>query len=730
MNYKEKIDIVEVVQKYVNLQKRGKYFVALCPFHRETKPSFYVSPELQIFKCFGCFPPGEKIKTPFGLHRIEEIDENHYVISGQGLIRRVIATHKRNYRGNIIKIKVRKLGGIVSLTEDHKIFIVRPLASYLKEHKNFYKRYRKYLSYLEEGLHELYFEKVAKYMPLIKLPAKEVRIGDFALYPINDHIHDIEKLDLRDYLTKTYTKGKHAKEIPYVVKADERFLKLVGYWIAEGSNHRAYIRFSLGKHEEDLAIEIVNLIKEIFGIEAKIHKRGGKKSGLEVTACHSYLANIFGNLCGRGAENKHIPFIFQELPPAKQMVLLNAIHRGDGTSFVANKSSKIHKSIGTISRVLAEQLVDILLRNGYYPSFGINKKRIDHLGVNHCESYYVIWSEEAKPRYNYLYFLPDGTKYWLLPIKEITKEFYSGPVYNLTVEEDHSYVATNFAVGNCGEGGDAIKFVMKKENLGYREALEKLGEWFGFQLKDEEVKEDLKRILNINYAALKFFRNQLDSRVKNYLYERGLNDKTIEKFEIGFSPGGTALRDYLYSIGFNYEDIKESGLLDFQNKDRFQSRIIFPLRDEKGRLVGFMGRIFPPDSQLGPKYLNSPETALFKKGQFLYGLVFAINPIQEKRRVILVEGTIDAILAQENGLEETVAVSGTSLTQDHLRKLKKYTTKIVFAFDNDEGGFRSLLRVNPLAIKAGFETECLIYEGAKDLADWLLNHSANDLKNH
>jgi DNA primase len=285
-----------------------------------------------------------------------------------------------------------------------------------------------------------------------------------------------------------------------------------------------------------------------------------------------------------------------------------------------------------------------------------------------------------------------------------------------------------FKCFGCGESGNSIKFVMKKENLSYREALEKLGEWFGFQLKDEEVKEDLKRILNINYAALKFFRSQLDSRVKNYLYERGLNDKTIEKFEIGFSPGGTALRDYLYSIGFNYEDIKESGLLDFQNKDRFQSRIIFPLRDEKGRLVGFMGRIFPPDSQLGPKYLNSPETALFKKGQFLYGLVFAINPIQEKRRVILVEGTIDAILAQENGLEETVAVSGTSLTQDHLRKLKKYTTKIVFAFDNDEGGFRSLLRVNPLAIKAGFETECLIYEGAKDLADWLLNYSINDLK--
>jgi len=285
-----------------------------------------------------------------------------------------------------------------------------------------------------------------------------------------------------------------------------------------------------------------------------------------------------------------------------------------------------------------------------------------------------------------------------------------------------------FKCFGCGVGGNAISFVMKMENLGYREAVERIADWFGLSLEKETPKSEVKKFLEVNYAALKFFKENLTPEVKDYLHKRGLTEKTIEKYEIGFSPGGTLLRDYLYSLGFSADDLSSVGLLDAQKKDRFQSRIIFPLRDEFGRLLGFMGRIFPPDSELGPKYLNTPDTKIFQKGKFLYGLNFALPAIQEKKRAVVTEGTLDVILAQENGLKEIVASSGTSLTSAHLQKLKKYTNKIVFAFDNDEAGLRSVLRINPIAQEMGFETECLVYEGAKDLADWFLAHQVTELK--
>lgn len=285
-----------------------------------------------------------------------------------------------------------------------------------------------------------------------------------------------------------------------------------------------------------------------------------------------------------------------------------------------------------------------------------------------------------------------------------------------------------FKCFGCGEGGDAIKFVMKMENLPYREALTRIAEWFGISIEKEIPKSEIKRIIELNYAALKFFRSKLTEEVQIYLKERGLTEKAIGKFEIGFSPGGTLLRDYLYSVGFSAEDLTESGLLDSQKKDRFQSRIIFPLRDENNRLLGFMGRIFPPNSEIGPKYLNTPETKLFQKSRFLYGLVFALSAIQKNKRAILVEGTLDVILAQQNSLPETIASSGTSATIAHLRKIKKYANKLVFAFDNDAAGIKSILRINPIAQEIGLETEGLLYTGAKDLAEWLLSHQIEELQ--
>jgi DNA primase len=293
--------------------------------------------------------------------------------------------------------------------------------------------------------------------------------------------------------------------------------------------------------------------------------------------------------------------------------------------------------------------------------------------------------------------------------KETKPSFYVSPEMQI------------FKCFGCNLGGDVIKFLMQIENLTYNQVLEKIKDEYGLEIEISQKGKafgEEKKILEINYSALKFFCREIkkNKEVLDYLSKRGLTEKTINDFEIGFSPGNTLLRDYLYSQGYDYELIKKAGLLDHQNFDRFQSRIIFPLRDEKGRLVGFTGRIFPENFP-GPKYLNSPETLIFKKSEFLYGLYFSKEHILVQKKIILVEGQMDFLLSWQNNLKNVVAVSGSALTENHLRKLKKYSSNLVLAFDNDNAGFQANLRANLLAQKLGFKVFKLIYDG-KDLGEY------------
>ena len=294
--------------------------------------------------------------------------------------------------------------------------------------------------------------------------------------------------------------------------------------------------------------------------------------------------------------------------------------------------------------------------------------------------------------------------------KETKPSFYVSPEMQI------------FKCFGCNLGGDVIKFLMQIENLTYLQVLEKIKNEYGLEIevleKEKSNSNEEKKIMEINYAALKFFRQEIkkNKSVLDYLSRRGLKEKTISDFELGFSVGNTLFRDYLYSQGYDYELIKKAGLLDYQNFDRFQSRIIFPLRDERGRLVGFTGRIFP-ENLSAPKYLNTPETLIFKKSNFLYGLYFAKDYILAQKKVILVEGQMDFLLSWQNNLKNIVAISGSALTEDHLRKLKKISSNLVLAFDNDSAGFQASLRANLIAQKLGFKVFKLIYR-EKDLGEY------------
>lgn len=257
--------------------------------------------------------------------------------------------------------------------------------------------------------------------------------------------------------------------------------------------------------------------------------------------------------------------------------------------------------------------------------------------------------------------------------------------------------------GQCNEGGDIFKFVMKREGIDFREALQKLAARAGVEVKEyrretpqqREAYDHLRKLLE---DAAIFYRNHLlnNKEILAYLLDkRGLTDASIETFGLGYAPPGydNALKHFTQR-GYLEQDLMDAGILnerdDGSRYDKFRNRIMIPIRDEQGRMAGFGARIVDPDDV--PKFLNSPETAVFTKGHLLYGLDRARKPIRAADQAVIVEGYLDVIALHQAGYENVVSPMGTALTEDQLRLLKRYTRRLVLALDPDVAGQKAVLR--------------------------------------
>ena len=290
--------------------------------------------------------------------------------------------------------------------------------------------------------------------------------------------------------------------------------------------------------------------------------------------------------------------------------------------------------------------------------------------------------------------------------------------------------------GQCNEGGDIFKFVMKREGIDFKEAMQKLAARAGVEIKDlqqretpqqKEAYENLRKLLE---DAVVFYRSHLFSNkeILAYLREkRGLTDSTIEIFGLGYAPNGydNALKHFTQR-GYTEQDLVDSGLLtereDGKRYDKFRHRIMIPIRDEQGRMSGFGARIVDPNDV--PKFLNSPETPIFSKGRLLYGLDRARKPIRTADQAVIVEGYLDVIALHQAGYENVVSPMGTALTEDQLRLLKRFTRKIVLALDPDTAGQKAVLRGLDAARSAmdregelGFDARGLLRNEARLQAD-------------
>jgi len=327
--------------------------------------------------------------------------------------------------------------------------------------------------------------------------------------------------------------------------------------------------------------------------------------------------------------------------------------------------------------------------------------------------------------------------------KEKTPSFYVSPSRQIW----HCF--------GCGAGGDIVGFVMKIENLEFKDALKLLAEKAGVKLTFEnpEIVSKKQRLKEIYREATDYLHNNLlkNQKVLDYLFERGLSLETIKEFKLGFAlDEWRDLTNYLIKKGFKSYEILQSGLAiskkeikdisEAANKeifkiqpqdiyDRFRSRIIFPIEEAAGDVIAYTARIFDIDKgeplktirnveEVG-KYINSPQTLIYDKSRTLFGLSKSKKYLSLEGKTVLVEGTMDFLAGWQKGIKNIVATCGTSLTPFHLDILKKYNKNLILSFDMDEAGRKASERAIDLSLEKEFEVKILKLPQGKDLAEYL-----------
>lgn len=316
-------------------------------------------------------------------------------------------------------------------------------------------------------------------------------------------------------------------------------------------------------------------------------------------------------------------------------------------------------------------------------------------------------------------------KYWkgLSPFnKEKTPSFFVSP-------ERGSYYCFS-----SGQGGDIFTFIEKMEGVDFKGALTILADKAGVTVHayngnvDRSINE---RIREVNAHAAQFFTSALTQETQAYQYanKRGLSEKTIRLWEIGYAPDNwRTLLEALIAQDFTRDELIRSGLIkEADGKqgtfyDRFRNRLMFPIKDSTGRIVGFTGRALSIDKSA--KYLNSPETLLFKKSEILFGIDYAKEAIRARGYALIVEGQMDVLHCHQAGFTNAVALSGTTLSQSHIALIKRYTDNVIFILDADKAGLSATARSAMLALSSGISVKAVALPKGKDPADILSTDSS------
>ena len=291
----------------------------------------------------------------------------------------------------------------------------------------------------------------------------------------------------------------------------------------------------------------------------------------------------------------------------------------------------------------------------------------------------------------------------------------------------------------CGSGGNVFSFLMEYHKISFPESIKMLADWYKIPIKidtEANVSEIYTVLYQMNEKALNIFLNNLfhekGKPALNYLRNRGINEDTIKKFRLGFSfDSWNQIFNAVKTAGFNNDQIEKSGLFTRSNKgifDRFRSRIMIPIFHQSGKIIGFGGRIIGKDDPA--KYLNSPETILYKKSNTLYGIHTSKDHIRKEGYAVLVEGYMDYLQLYQAGIKPVLATSGTAFTSSHARLLTGMTNKIIILFDGDEAGAKAAIRSGWEILKNGLEPLIIRPPIDLDPDDWIQNSGIYEIREH
>ena len=298
----------------------------------------------------------------------------------------------------------------------------------------------------------------------------------------------------------------------------------------------------------------------------------------------------------------------------------------------------------------------------------------------------------------------------------------------------------------CGKAGNSINFVMEHEHYSYPEALRFIAQKYNIEIEEEELTDDQKEAADereslyivSNYAA-NYFKKQLHESDEgkaiglSYFLERGFREDIIDKFQLGYNPDAwTTFTDEAEKAGHNLKYLDKSGLTIVKGEkkfDRFKGRVMFPIHNLSGRVLGFGGRILKTADKAA-KYLNSPESDIYSKSKVLYGIYYAKKAISQEDICYLVEGYTDVISLHQSGVENVVSSSGTSLTEGQIRLIKRFTPNITILFDGDAAGIKASFRGIDMILQEGMNVRVVLFPDGEDPDSFAKNHSTEELKEY
>jgi len=298
----------------------------------------------------------------------------------------------------------------------------------------------------------------------------------------------------------------------------------------------------------------------------------------------------------------------------------------------------------------------------------------------------------------------------------------------------------------CGKAGNSINFIMEHEHFSYPEALKFIAKKYNIEIEEEELTDEQKVAANereslyivSNYAA-NYFKKQLHESDEgkaiglSYFLERGFREDIIDKFQLGYNPDSwTAFTDEAEKAGHNLKYLDKSGLSivkEDKKFDRFKGRVIFPIHNLSGRVLGFGGRILKTEEK-SAKYLNSPESEIYSKSKVLYGIYYAKKAISQEDICYLVEGYTDVISLYQSGVENVVSSSGTSLTEGQIRLIRRFTPNITILFDGDAAGIKASFRGIDMILQEGMNVRVVLFPDGEDPDSYAKNHSTQELKEY